>query len=197
MTSAGESFPRSGLATSSIPDRAKSTYAAGNRRNAVNRQIVQSRFHLDTELRFARPELQELAALWEEKRAGRLAPGRDDFSPFVLRAYLPRVLIYEVVREEPIRRYRIRLYGTLISKYSGRDPTGKFVDELMTEQAYADFDRGLSWATDNAKPLRAAGTYYFVDRSFVQFESVTLPLTIDGGGEIGQLLNITYYDDEE
>jgi hypothetical protein len=163
--------------------------------HAVNRQIVESRFRLDPELRFQRPELRELAALWEAKRDGRIAPDRADFSPFVLRPYLPRVLIYEVVQDTGRRRFRIRLYGTLISQYSGRDPTGKFVDEIMTEQAYTDFNNGLSWAIDNARPLRAAGSYYFVDRSFVTFESVTLPLTIGQRG-IEQLLNITYYDDE-
>ena len=161
------------------------------------RQIVETSFRLDPELHFARPELQALVALWEAKRVERIAPERADFSPFVLRPYLPRVLIYEILRNKTAYRFRIRLYGTLISKYSGRDPTGKFVDEIMTEQAYADFNRGLSWATDNAKPLRATGSYHFVDRSFVQFESVTLPLTIEGSGEIEQLLNITYYDDEE
>src|SRR5690606_21371681 len=116
--------------------------------------------------------------------------------PFVLRPYLPRVLIYEIVRSTTGRRFRIRLYGTLISQYSGRDPTGKFVDEIMTANAYADFDRGLSWVADNARPLRAAGSYHFVDRSFVRFESVTLPLTA-GGAAVEQLLNITYYDDED
>lgn len=163
----------------------------------MNRQIVESRFRLDPELRFQRPELRVLAALWEEKRAGRIAPDRADFSPFVLRPYLPRVLIYEIVDDNGTRRFRIRLYGTLISRYSGRDPTGKFVDEIMTEQAYRDFNNGLSWAADNAKPLRAAGSYYFVDRSFVQFESITLPLTIGQRGTIEQLLNITYYNDED
>jgi hypothetical protein len=162
----------------------------------VNRQIVESRFRLDPSLRFIRPELSHLAALWEEKRAGRIAPDRADFSPFVLRPYLPRILIYEVVREETGKRFRIRLYGTLISQYSGRDPTGKFVDEIMTPQAYADFNRGLSWTADEAKPLRAAGSYYFVDRSFVQFESITMPLTVDGSNQVEQLLNVTYYDDE-
>src|SRR5690606_20264618 len=137
---------------------------------------------------FQRPELRLLAALWGEKRAGRIAPDRADFSPFVLRPYLPRVLIYEIVDDNGTRRFRIRLYGTLVSQYSGRDPTGKFVDEIMTKQAYADFNSGLSWATDNAKPLRAAGTYYFVDRSFVQFESITLPVTIGQRGDIEQLI---------
>lgn len=163
----------------------------------MNRQIVESRFRLDPELRFQRPELRVLAALWEEKRAGRIVPDRADFSPFVLRPYLPRVLIYEIVDDNGTRRFRIRLYGTLISRYSGRDPTGKFVDEIMTEQAYRDFNNGLSWAADNAKPLRAVGSYYFVDRSFVQFESITLPLTIGQRGTIEQLLNITYYNDED
>ncbi len=164
--------------------------------NSVNRQIVESRFRLDPSLGFVRPELSQLAAFWEEKRAGRIAPDRADFSPFVLRPYLPRILIYEVVRGETGKRFRIRLYGTLISQYSGRDPTGKFVDEIMTPQAYADFNRGLSWTADEAKPLRAAGSYYFVDRSFVQFESITMPLTVDGSNQVEQLLNVTYYDDE-
>lgn len=163
----------------------------------MNRQIVESRFRLDPELRFQRPELRNLAALWDETRAGRIAPDRADFSPFVLRPYLPRVLIYEIVDDRGTRRFRIRLYGTLVSQYSGRDPTGKFVDEIMSEEAYIDFNRGLSWAADNAKPLRAVGSYYFVDRSFVQFESITLPLTLGQRGVIGQLLNITYYDDED
>ncbi|MFN4274706.1 MAG: PAS domain-containing protein [Ferrovibrio sp.] len=162
----------------------------------MNRQIVESRFRLDPSLRFDRPELRELAALWEEKRAGRIAPDRADFSPFVLRPYLPRILIYEVARSEAGRRFRIRLYGTLISQYSGRDPTGKYVDEIMNEQAYADFNRGLSWVVDEAKPLRAAGSYYFVDRSFVTFESITMPLIVDNSEQIDQLLNVTYYDDE-
>ncbi|WP_341703212.1 PAS domain-containing protein [Ferrovibrio sp.] len=161
----------------------------------MNRQIIESRFRLDPQLRFSRPELVALAALWEEKRAGRPLPDRADFTPFVLRPYLPRVLIYDVVREETVRRFRIRVYGTLISQYSGRDSTGKFVDEVMNEAAYADFNRGLSWATDERQPLRAAGNYYFVDRSFLEFESITLPLTT-GGAEVGQLLNITYYADE-
>ena len=162
----------------------------------MNRQIIESRFRLDSSLRFIRPELHELAALWEEKRAGRIAPDRADFSPFVLRPYLPRILSYEIVSSQAERRFRIRLYGTLISQYSGRDPTGRFVDEIMSEQAYADFNRGLSWATDEARPLRAVGSYYFVDRSFVEFESITMPLTVGGGDQVEQLLNVTYYDDE-
>lgn len=161
----------------------------------MNRHIVESRFRLDPELRFVRPELNHLAVLWQEKRAGRPVPDRTDFSPFVLRPYLPRVLIYDVVREGGLRRFRIRVYGTLISQYSGRDPTGKFVDEIMSETAYSDFNRGLSWAADERRPLRAAGNYHFVDRSFLEFESITMPLTA-GGTEIEQLLNITYYADE-
>lgn len=159
------------------------------------RNIFETKFALDPALDFAYPELHKLAALWEEKRAGRIAPDRADFSPFLLQPYLPRILIYEIVQTPERRRFRIRLYGTLIIQHSGRDSTGKFVDEIMTPTAYAEFDRGLSWSADNAKPLRAAGSYSFVDRSFIKFESITLPLT-NGGGRIEQLLNITYYDDE-
>lgn len=160
----------------------------------VNRQLVNSRFRFDPDLRFERPELKIVLAMWRKKRNGRIAPDRSDFSPFVLRPYLTRVLIYEVVDGEP-RRFRIRLYGTLISKYSGRDATGKFVDELMSREAYEDFYTGLTWVLDNREPLRNLGTYYFVDRSFFEFESVTLPLTA-GGETIEQLLVVTYFADE-
>lgn len=163
----------------------------------MTRLIVESHFRLDPDLKFTRPELRALAALWEQQRGSRAIPDRADFSPFVLQPYLPRVLIYEVMQDGEQRRFRIRLYGTLISKYSGRDPTGKYVDEIMSPQAYEDFNRGLSWATDNRKPLRAAGSYHFVDRSFVKFESITMPLSLRGSSEVSQLLNITYYHDEE
>jgi hypothetical protein len=123
-------------------------------------------------------------------------PDRADFSPFVLRPYLPRILIYEVVGTPPARRFRIRLYGTLISQYSGRDPTGKFVDEVMDAKAYAEFDRGLSWIADERRPLRATGTYYFVDRSFVHFESISLPVSVGGGDAVEQIINVNYYGDE-
>lgn len=161
----------------------------------MNKPIVESRFRLDPDLRFDRPELTDLAALWEEKRGRRATPDRTDFSAFALRPYLPRVLIYDVVTDDATRRFRIRVYGTLISEYSGRDRTGKFVDETMTAAAYVDFYRGLSWVVEQKRPLRAVGNYSFVDRSFLEFESITMPLTA-GGSEIEQLLNITYYADE-
>jgi hypothetical protein len=164
-------------------------------RKALNRQVIDSSLRLDPQLRFVRPELKQLLSLWHEKRAGRPAPDRADFSPFLLKPYLPRILIYEIVGTPPDRRFRIRLYGTLVSQYSGRDPTGKYVDEVMDAQAYADFHRALTWLAEEAKPLRATGSYHFIDRSFVRFESITLPLTV-GGPEVTQLLNITYYEDE-
>ncbi|HEX6957893.1 MAG TPA: PAS domain-containing protein [Ferrovibrio sp.] len=160
----------------------------------MNQQIVNSRFRFDPDLRFERPELQSLLELWHGKRNGRRVPDRADFSPFVLRPYLSRVMIYEVVEGAP-RRFRIRLYGTLISHYSGRDATGRFIDEIMAAEAHEDFDTGLSWVLEHRKPLRILGTYYFVDRSFLHFESVALPLTV-GAAEIEQLLTVTYFADE-
>jgi hypothetical protein len=159
----------------------------------LNRQMVNTRFRFDPDLQFHRPELQALMALWQEKRAGRTVPDREDFTVFVLRPYLARVLIYEW---QPQGRFRVRLYGTQISRYSGRDPTGKYLDEILSGEALEDFNNGLTWAMQHASPLRATGTYYFVDRSFVHFESITMPLTA-GSDQITQLLTVTYFDDEE
>jgi len=160
-----------------------------------------STLDLDPDLHFTRQALRDLLALWQEKRdatvqQGRSLPDRADFTPFVLRPYLPRLLIYEIIGTPPERRFRIRLYGTLISQYTGRDSTGKFVDEVIPAPVLPQFLKGLNWLADNALPLRVTGNYQFVDRPLVTYESLVLPLT-NGGDQVAHLLNATYYDDEK
>lgn len=162
----------------------------------MNRLLVDSRFRPDPGLHFGRPELKSLTALWHEKRGSRIAPDRTDFDPLTLRDYLSRIIIYEVVGAPPQHRFRFRLYGTLVAEFSGRDVTGRMLDEVMPPEACADYRRILDKLITEPYPLRVTGTLYYLDRSFVHFECVSLPLTVGGGDRIGQIMDILYYPDE-
>jgi len=162
----------------------------------VNQLLVDSRFRPDPGLHFGRPELTTLTALWTERRGDRIAPDRAAFDPLSLRDYLSRIIIYEVVGEPPHHRFRFRLYGTLVAEYSGRDVTGRMLDEVMSPEASQDYSRILNGLMTDPNPLRVTGTLYYLDRSFVHFECVSLPLTVGGGDRIGQIMDVLYYPDE-
>lgn len=160
----------------------------------MNRQAVNSRLHLDPDLHFVRPELAGLLALWEEKRGDRTLPDRSDFSPFILKPYLPRIVIYEAVNADPQRRFRFRLYGTLIGQHTGRDATGRFLDDVMPPETYVDFRDTLERLLTQQRPLRINGSLHYLDRQYIHFESICLPLTVED--RVEQILNVTYYDDD-
>lgn len=163
----------------------------------MNRLLVDSRFRPDPGLHFGRPELKSLTALWHEKRGDRIAPDRTAFDPLSLREYLSRIIIYEVVGTPPQHRFRFRLYGTLVAEYSGRDVTGQMLDEVMPPEAYQDYCHILNGLIADPRPLRVTGTLYYLDRSFVHFECLSLPLTVGGGDRIGQIMDILYYPEED
>ena len=162
----------------------------------MNRLLVDSRFRPDPGLHFGRPELKALTALWLERRGSRIAPDRSDFNPLSLRDYLSRIIIYEVVGEPPAHRFRFRLYGTLVAEYSGRDMTGRMLDEVMSAEASQDYCRILDGLIARPEPLRVTGTLYYLDRSFVHFECLSLPLTVGGDDRIGQIMDVLYYPEE-
>ncbi|WP_370155220.1 PAS domain-containing protein [Ferrovibrio sp.] len=147
-------------------------------------------------MNFGRPELKALTALWQARRGTRIAPDRADFDPLSLRDYLSRIIIYDVVGDPPQHRFRFRLYGTLIAEHSGRDATGKLLDDVMPPEACEDYCRLLNGLMEKPQPLRVTGTLYYLDRSFVHFECVSLPLTVNGGDRIGQIMDVLYYPDE-
>lgn len=161
----------------------------------VNRQLIDTRFRRDPELNFTHSGAQALLQLWELKRRGRAVPDRADIDVFDLRGYLPRIIIYDAAGDPP--RFRFRLYGTLVSHYSGRDPTGRFLDEIMSPEASRDYHEILSWICETQQPLRTTGTLHYLDRSFVSFESVSLPVSARGDGTVDQILSAVFYEADQ
>ncbi len=117
--------------------------------------------------------LRQLFQYWDEKRGHRPAPSRDDIDPGQMVEFLPNVFLIDV-EEEP-RRYRIRLMGTALVHWSGRDLTGCHVDEI-TDQVLGALDELVTtW-----EPWLVTGEYEQKTGRVILYELLALPLSSDG-----------------
>lgn len=133
------------------------------------------------------PEIEGIYRYWNEKRGSRRMPRRADLDPTDLRAYLPSILLVDVVSDD--RLYVYRLVGTREVKMRGNDPTGKPVMDntfLDREQALRNYDHVvLSRAPHvDVTPTTSA------DREWLDMETVFLPLSEDDN-EVDKILVYT------
>jgi hypothetical protein len=79
----------------------------------------------------AEPNLQALFEYWDRKRAGEAMPNRNIIDPIEIGPkLLPGIVLYEGI--QPGERVRYRLAGTEIANQFGRDPTGKYLDDILS-----------------------------------------------------------------
>jgi hypothetical protein len=75
-----------------------------------------------------------LRALWSRLKGETRVPLRTDFSPELLKPWLPNIVIVEAVGTPP--RFRVRLAGTAAVNFAGRDFTDRFLDEVIPPEHY-------------------------------------------------------------
>ena len=75
-----------------------------------------------------------LRALWSRLRGETHVLLRSDFSPELLRPWLPNIVIVEAVGTPP--RFRVRLAGTAAVSFAGRDFTDRFLDDVIPPEHY-------------------------------------------------------------
>ena len=127
------------------------------------------------------PELRALKDYWNSKRGIRTMPRRADIDPLELRHHLPWLSLVEVL--DGTQDFRFRLLGTEVTNALQRDSTGKTVREV-----YGDAEPDvLRWMLDvytiavtQKCPVLRRGTLRVVNKDFVTFESLHLPLSDDG-----------------
>jgi len=86
--------------------------------------------------------LKRLLAYWEDKRSAKEMPTRADIDPTTIgKDLLPWIALTEVI--DGGTRFRFRLCGTGLADIAGLDLTGRYIDELNPNQAYADYIVGL------------------------------------------------------
>lgn len=73
--------------------------------------------------------LREGYGYWRRKAAGRRMPRRADIDPAEIPRLLPYVRLVDVVEQ---RRFRYRLVGTETRQHHTIDPTGRYLDEVLS-----------------------------------------------------------------
>ncbi len=124
--------------------------------------------------------LRQVYDYWQAKRAARPMPSRRDIDPAELKAVLPYLVLTDVT--DGGSRFRYRLFGTAMVQAFGMDPTGRYVDEVMSEEKYRKFILGLYRdIVTMRRPVYSTTRYG--SRRDVQMWTERLMLPLSGDGE--------------
>jgi hypothetical protein len=140
------------------------------------------------------PSLIRLYEHWEAKRGARAMPSRTDFDPVDLSYILGHLLLMDVIGPPPWR-FRYRLIGSELTQRSGRDLTGRMVDELPESEYRTSV---IAWHTavvEQRTPRRSL-TRRVIDRRWQHYEILTMPLSSDGEA-VDMTVTGVYYIDEQ
>lgn len=141
-------------------------------------------FELDPQLNFTSPLLVDLHRYWRDRCGDRAMPGRADIDPLdpALRPHLGFLVLTDVLADGAggPERFRFRLIGSTMTRIVGRNSTGKFLDELYSPADYAAMIVAYRSVVASRAPLRIIGTLRHANRSWIEMESLDLPLSRDG-----------------
>ena len=129
----------------------------------------------------------ELKAYWDNKRGTRPMPRRADIDPVELRDHLGSLVMIDVLPGAV--DFRMRLIGTAIVGFYGRDSTGKLLSELKDADPewWRFCDELYRAVAQHARIARAHGTLRMVGKEYRRFEALLLPLDA-GNGDVGLIL---------
>jgi hypothetical protein len=123
--------------------------------------------------------LRAVKDYWNEKRGDRRMPARRDVLPGELKAYLPQILLVDVLPGATDFRYR--LVGSRLRPYFPREATGKTMREALapfgaeTVSSTIEVYRTVAGCT----PLRITGPGHLYAQQSKFFEAMLLPLSDD------------------
>jgi hypothetical protein len=125
--------------------------------------------------------LRDLLDYWQDKRAGRFAPGRADIRPEELRPHLAHLILVDVIANGEDLKYR--LIGTALTQAAQRDATGKLFTELYRD-VHHELEPLLAVhrqvIAGRAPVFVRANIFWHSHASYRDCESVLLPLSNDG-----------------
>ena len=121
------------------------------------------------------PAFRKLYDLWEEKRAHRNMPSREDFNPNEFPELLPFVAMADIENEPT--RMRLRLIGTAVTEMLGYEATGQYMD-VMPDMG-ARLARAY-WIIENKQPILVNDMPLTNPRKgFTTHSTLILPLSED------------------
>lgn len=112
-------------------------------------------------------------------RHGRL-PTRADFPPESMTPWMGHIQIVAVVRESDAVRFRVRLVGTRIVYYEGRDNTGVFLDEAVPQEQQDEVLEPYRRSLSDRAPVYSE--FYSCAEAAIssKLERLIMPLATDG-----------------
>ncbi|HZL59025.1 MAG TPA: PAS domain-containing protein [Stellaceae bacterium] len=144
--------------------------------------------------------LKSLYNYWLDKRGTRPMPARADIDPLQLPpAVWPCTMILEVVHADGTIRFRYRRVGEVFWRATGREPTGKFLDESVPDIAgYRQYVVGLYLEmVEKRRPLYTENFFIVSGKTLpMQVKRVSLPLSSDGGATVDMVLAGHVFDQE-
>lgn len=126
---------------------------------------------------FEHPPLNDAAALWREKAAGRDIPARADMTARAMKPFMPQMTLIERLDDGGMQRYRIRLHGSVLARYSG-DATGKWLEDVVDQQRIGSFIALYDTVIALRMPLRIATRYQAPELDYLDGESFVAPLSV-------------------
>ncbi len=138
------------------------------------------------------PLHRQMYAYWQQKRGSRRMPSRADIDPTEIPRLLPNLLISEYVCEGDTGRWRYRLAGTAVAAAFGRDPTGRFIEELTRGDYRAFIERIHRIVRDEQRALFCASEYTGARDPCMSAKRLLLPLTTDGQ-HVDQIISLLVF----
>lgn len=142
-------------------------------------------------LKFDRPELNGLAAVWREKAKNAPAPHRSDLDARVLKPVLRNITIAESVHEGGQRRFRIRLVGSEIAELFGNH-ANSYIDEMVPPELLPRWHVPYDTVLESCRPLRVISHFDHPAVNYLTGESLLAPL-LDEKGKPTLLIAATYF----
>jgi len=136
------------------------------------------------------PDVRAFHRYWDSKRRGRAMPSRADIDPAEIVAFLPGIMLIDVIADA--RRFVYRLVGTREAAMRGRDPTGKSVSEgfygASAEASMASYQDVVA-----RRALRLERRQFTTpDGRYGREQVILLPLS-DDDAEVNMILVYTHH----
>jgi hypothetical protein len=138
------------------------------------------------------PLHRQIYAYWQQKRGSRRMPSRADIDPTEIPRLLPNLLISEYLGEGEAGRWRYRLAGTAVSAAFGRNPTGRYIDELTKGDYRAFIEHIHGMVREEQRALFCASEYMGARDLRMSAKRLLLPLTTDGQ-QVDQIITLIVF----
>jgi len=125
--------------------------------------------------------IEEVRRYWSGKCRDGALPRRDQILPSELKAWLPYVLLADVV--DGGSDFRYRLVGTRITPDFATPPTGRLMSEVLAPFGEAAIEvtiRTYNVVCRSRAPLRVKGSGAWYAHGAKTFDAVLMPLSDDG-----------------